>query len=620
MTGERNTPAFIALTARGAALARRLKAELGGEVHGLTGRVDDADIDFTDTGAHLRAHFAAGRPIVGICAAGILIRALAPLLADKAKEPPVVAVAEDGSAVVPLIGGHRGANALARQIAAILGGDAAITTASDLGTGVALDAPPPGWRLVAAPDLLKTALARMAAGSRPSVTVSPDLAEIDRDWLGPTAADEASPDADRLDIIIAETAAHAADPDALLYVPARHTIGVGCARHCDPAELAALAKQAIGEAGLRREAIAGVFSIDLKSDEAAMQALARELGVPARFYSAGELEAELPRLANPSEAVFREVGSHGVAEAAALAATGPDGQLVVPKMKTANATAAIARAPLPLGDQPGRPRGQLAVIGIGPGADDWRTPEASRLINEAQELVGYGHYLDLIAPLAAGKPTKTFPLGAEEERSRYALERAGEGRNVALISSGDAGIYAMGALVMELLDRPERENGVSAAARRVEVVNAPGITALQAASARIGALVGHDFCAISLSDLLTPRDDIIARVKAAAAGDFVIAFYNPVSARRRTLLNAARDILLGQRPAETPVLIAANLGRAEEKLTPRTLSSLNIDEVDMLTVVLIGSSQSRAFSTGDGQTRFYTPRGYAAKQSMVPTS
>ncbi len=162
-----------------------------------------------------------------------------------------------------------------------------------------------------------------------------------------------------------------------------------------------------------------------------------------------------------------------------------------------------------------------------------------------------------------------------------------------LICSGDAGIYAMGALVFELLDRAPGKGGVSPAARRAEVISAPGVSALQAAAARAGAPFGHDFCAISLSDLLTPRDDILRRIRAAAEGDFVIAFYNPVSQRRRTLLAEARDILLGHRPADCPVLLASNLGRPEERIAYRRLADLSVDEVDMLTVVLVGSSQSR---------------------------
>ena len=336
-----------------------------------------------------------------------------------------------------------------------------------------------------------------------------------------------------------------------------------------------------------------------------MNALAAHLGVPFRVFDAATLEAEAHRLANPSDVVFAEVGCHGVSEGAALAAAGPDSVLVVEKQKTANATAAIARTAEPMTGLNGRKRGRVSLVGIGPGQAAWRTPEASRLIVEAEELIGYGLYIDLLGPLAAGKPRHDYPLGGEEARCRFALERAGEGRDVALICSGDAGIYAMGALVFELLDK----GGLSDAASRVEVVSAPGVSALQAAAARAGAPLGHDFCAISLSDLLTPRDDILRRIKAAAEGDFVIAFYNPVSKTRRTLLAEAREILLAHRPADTPVLLASSLGRPEEKLVYRDLSALEVDEVDMLTVVLIGSSQSRVTAGG----RMYTPRGYAKK-------
>ena len=611
-------PAFIALSRRGEALAARLAGKLGGEVHGLCGRVESADRHFEDIGAHLRALFAGGRAIVGISAAAILIRALAPLLADKRSEPPVVAVSEDGGFAVPLVGGHRGANALAQRIAALLGGKAAITTASDVAGGIALDEPPPGWRLLGAEEEIRAALVHLAAGAQIDVTIAADLTDIDSGWFTGSVPAAPSPGADRQGLILAEAeadieAGRRREPGALLYVPQRHALGLGCVRGCDADELIDLARLTISQAGISPAAIAGVFSLDLKSDETAIHAVAARLGVEARFLTAAELEEQTPRLANGSEVVFREVGCHGVAEAAALAAVGPEGKLVVEKQRSAKGTAALAGAPQPLAMLPGRPRGRLSVVGIGPGAGDWRTPEASRLIAEADELIGYGLYLDLIGPLAVAKPCLKFPLGAEEERCRQALERAGKGRNVALISSGDAGIYAMGALVMELLDRPPEHGGVSDAARRVEVLMAPGITALQAASARTGALIGHDFCAISLSDLLTPRQDIVARIEAAARGDFVIAFYNPASRRRRTLLGEARDILLRHRSPETPVLVATNLGRAGERLRRCTLERLKVEDVDMLSVVLVGSSQSRAFVSGDGTTRFYTPRGYAAK-------
>lgn len=228
----------------------------------------------------------------------------------------------------------------------------------------------------------------------------------------------------------------------------------------------------------------------------------------------------------------------------------------------------------------------------------------------ADELVGYDLYIDLLGAVAAHIPRRDFKLGEEEARCRYALEEAATGKDVAVICSGDAGIYAMGALVYELLDRSEDQGGVSDAARRVSIVSAPGISALQAAAARSGAILGHDFCAISLSDLLTPWGQIEKRIHAAGAGDFVVAFYNPVSQRRRTQLATARDILIGYRDGDVPVILASNLGRPDEQILYRTLATLDIDEVDMLTTVMVGASSSRQLDLGRGAA-VYTPRGYA---------
>ena len=586
-------PVVVALNAPGLPVARRVAVLLGCPLHGRAGRTEGCDAAFPDALAHIRDLFAAGHAVVGVCAAGILVRAVAPMLGDKRREPPVVSVADDGSAAVPLLGGHRGANRLARRIADHLGGVAAVTTAGDLGLGVALDEPPPGWRL-ANPEGAKAAVSAMLGGGGATV-------EGEAPWLAALPRGSA--------VRIAATVAPGSDA-ALVFHPQRAALGVGASRGCPPAELIALVDGVLRDAGVAPGALRGVFTAEVKADEAAVLALARHLDAPLRLFDAAALERETPRAANPSERVFREVGTHGVAENAALAGAGPEAMLQVPKRKTAMATAALAMAPRPIAALRGRSRGHLAVVGIGPGRADWRTPEASRLVAGADELVGYGLYLDLLGPLAAGKPRRDFPLGAEADRCRYALERAGEGARVALVCSGDAGIYAMAALVWEVIDRGD----VSDAARRVEVETAPGVSALQAAAARAGAPLGHDFCAVSLSDLLTPREDILRRLRAAAEGDFVLALYNPVSRRRRTLLAEARAILLAHRPAATPVVLAASLGRPEESVRLRTLGELAVDEVDMLTTVVVGSSRSRVVETGDGP-RVYTPRGYARKMT-----
>ena len=587
-------PVVICLSRSGEKMAWRVAEILGVALHGRLERVDRAHVYFENALDHIRMLFASGTPVVGVCAAGILVRAVAPVLNDKTTEPPVIAVPDDGSTVVPLLGGHRGANRLARQIAEGLASHAAVTTAGDVAMGVALDEPPRGYRLANGADA-KGAMAAMLSGVGVTVT-GENIFDVE-DMAG------------GVELLVSDAPVEGSET-RLVYHPQRYALGLGCARGCDVNEMWALVQKTLAEAGIAEGAVACVGSLDLKGDEPAMIETAARMGVPFRVFTAAELEAQTDQLANPSDVVFAEVGCHGVSEAAALALG--NGELVVEKTKTANATCAVVRANAPIVEMAGRSRGKLSIIGIGPGQHSWRTPEASALVSQAEELVGYGLYIDLLGGLAHGKARADFPLGGEEDRCRYALEQAGKGKDIALICSGDAGIYAMGALVFELLDRQPDAMGVTDAARRVEVVSAPGVSALQAAAARAGAPLGHDFCAISLSDLLTPRDDIVKRLKASAEGDFVIAFYNPVSMRRRTLLAEARDILLQHRPADTPVMLASSLGRPEEHVRYRRLDELEVDEVDMLTVVLVGSSHSKLARLGEG-LRMYTPRGYSRK-------
>ena len=590
--------AIIQLGPGSAELAAKIKAALpGAEIHCRIG-AGKGDVGFTEVGAHLQALFAQGLPIVGVCASAILIRCLASRLSDKTAEPPVIAVAEDGSAVVPLLGGHGGANELARQLALALGSVAAITTASETRFGIALDDPPEGYRL-ADRAYVKPFVAQLLAGAHCRL-------EGDAQWL--RQSDLPFTDAGALTIAVTDQAVPSG-PDRLVYHPANLALGVGCARGAKPAELIAFVRDSLADARISPLSIAGVFSIDVKADEAAMHALAAELGVPARFFAPNRLEEERPRLANPSDLVFAEVGCHGVAEGAALAAAGGEADLILPKQKSANATCAVARAPALIDAQAcGRARGQLAIIGIGPGTDDWRTPEASALVARAECLVGYGLYLDLLGKLAEGKERHEFPLGAEEVRVRAALDLAAEGRDVALISSGDAGIYAMASLAFELLATAQKPDWA-----RIAVRVAPGISALQAAAARAGAPLGHDFCAVSLSDLLTPWDAIHKRIEAAAAADFVVAFYNPASKKRRHQLDEAMTILRAHRPDDTPVILARNLGRAEEHVVFTTIAAFDSEQVDMLTLVMVGASSTRRIIQGHSGEWVFTPRGYEGK-------
>ena len=602
-------PVILCLSQGGLLLAETMAKAVDGDVHGLASRCPDAPFQFADTIAHIAGLFVAGRPVIGLCAAAILIRAVAPHLGQKQHDAPVLAIADDGSSIVPLLGLHHGALGLGARLVAASGGHLAVTTASNLGDGVSLDTPPAGFRL-ANEQNAAAAMAGLLAGGGAAIDFD-DHHPVMTDWLALVKRGD--------DMRLTITHDHI-DPAAnqLVYCPQQFIIGIGCVRGCDSDELYDFVTAELRRQNVNQAAIAAIASVDLKADEPAILVLAARLDVPFRVFSVAELEKQTANLANPSDVVFAEIGTYGVAEAAALEAAilqTVDAQpsLFTEKQKTKDATLALVKMDAPLADQRllrGRKPGKVMLIGIGPGKSDWRTPEAAKWVQSADELVGYELYIDLLGAAAAHLPRKDFALGEEEARCRYALETAATGRNVAIICSGDAGIYAMGALVFELLDRSIDDGGVSAAAHRVEVISAPGVSALQGAAARSGAILGHDFCTISLSDLLTPWASIEARIHAAGAGDFVIAFYNPVSQRRRTQLAAARDILMRYRGGDVPVLLASNLGRPEEQIKFRTLGSLVVDEVDMLTVVMVGSSASKMLDLGRGKA-VYTPRGYA---------
>ena len=585
--------AIVVLTEHGLVTARRIRTCLtGARIHGYASRVPDADIQFDEVGAELRRLFAAGVDIVGVCAAGILFRTLAPALADKREEPAVIAVAEDGSAVVPLLGGHRGANEISRRLGEALGAPAAITTASEVRWRVALDEPPPGW-VLANPRHHKSFMARLLAGERCRL-------EGEAEWLERSGIVFQS---DATLAVRVTDALDVGDEDTLVFHPRRLALGVGCERGIAASELGDLVERTLAGAGLSARSLVGVFSVDLKMDEPAVHALAEMLGLPARFFDPPTLEALTPRLANPSEVVFREVGCHGVSEAAALAAAGDAGVLRVVKSKSRRATCAIAEAPSPIDAMRlGRARGVLTVVGLGPGTPDWRTPAADRAIRGATHLVGYRGYLDMVSA-RADQVRHVHALGEETERVDQALALAAAGHRVALICSGDPGVYAMAALVFERL-----ETAAQPGWRRSEIVVLPGVSAMHGAAALAGAPLGHDFCAISLSDLLTPWTVIEQRLRAAADGDFVVALYNPASNRRRRGLARAIEILASKRTSATPVVVARAIGRDEQSVSVTCLQDLDQTSVDMMTLLIVGSTETRS---SDGYV--YTPRGYGMK-------
>ena len=248
--------------------------------------------------------------------------------------------------------------------------------------------------------------------------------------------------------------------------------------------------------------------------------------------------------------------------------------------------------------------GRLFVVGLGPGDPDWVTPEAARVLGEATDLVGYAAYLDGV-PAREGQARYASDNRVEIERARQALALAASGRVVAVVSGGDPGIFAMAAAVFEAVDLGE------AAWRDLAIEIVPGISAMQAAAARIGAPLGHDFCAISLSDNLKPWSSIEKRLRAATEGDFVIALYNPASKARPDGFRAALVTLRAHRPANTPVIFARAVGRSNERIDITTLAEADPSRADMATLVFVGSSATRLVTRASGRPWVYTPRGAA---------
>lgn len=602
------TPAVIVLGSNSIPVAKKIISVLpGAQLYGLAGRTTDVDITFTEFATTLRELFSNGTPIIGICATGILIRTLAPLLANKRQEPPVIAVAEDGSAVVPLLGGLNGVNNLARQIAEELGVKPAITTTGDIRFGIALEDPPPGYRL-ANPEYAKSFMSDLLAGH--SVRL-----EGDAPWLRKSSL-PINEDAERV-IQITEKQVLSTST-RLVYHPATVAIGVS---HILPhpighpssavastqggrgsgSEEIVLVQQMLADAELAPASIAGVFASVLDAANPALQAIADALNVPIRFFSTAEIAA-----------VMSQNNTADVAMAAALAAS--SGQLLMQRQSSnfscavAIAQGAVAKpiARLPINiNTIGKPRGRLAIIGTGPGGSNWMSPEVKEILRNATDLVGYSTYLELVGSLGNDKRRHESDNREELARGRMALDLAAEGRFVAVVSSGDPGIYAMAAAVFEVLEREAKPEW-----QGIEIQVAPGISAMQAAAAKIGAPLGHDFCAISLSDILKPWSIIEQRITAASIADFVIAFYNPVSKQRLWQLAETRNILLRYRHPKTPVVLARNLGRDGESIEVYTLEDLAPELADMRTVILVGSSKTRMIQQCDGSVWVYTPRRY----------
>lgn len=558
-------PAIVILGPGSLATAQQLKAVYPQAlIHGLQGRVAGADCTFESFGDTVRSLYTQGTPIIALCAAGIVIRSLASRLSEKGAEPPVLAVAEDGSAVVPLLGGLSGVNGMAREIAAQLQVSAAITTSGELRFGTCLLNPPAGYVLA---DLEhgKRFVSDLLAGQSVRIEgAAPWLEDV------PLPASDA---AQRTIHVGCE--ARPTRRDELLI----HSRSVLVAVRAGAADIAEQVRQALQDADIAEPALACLLAPEQDMVEPALNEAAASLGVPLRFAAAGENLEHM------------------------LGLSVPDARLI----RAASLVIGVAPAPLVV-DQVGRARGRLAVIGLGPGAADLMVPAVKHELARAQDVLGYETYVRMAGPFRDDQVLHCTDNREEMQRARHAFELAAAGRSVVVVSSGDPGVFAMAAAVLEAL-----HESAEPAWQRVDLQILPGVSASLATAAWAGAPLGHDFCVMSLSDNLKPWSIIENRLDLAAQADLVLAFYNPISRSRPHQLGNALAVVRRHRSSHTPVVLGRDVGRPGATLKVVTLGELEPEMVDMRTLVLVGSSTTCSFPRADGSQWVYTPRWYPCK-------
>ncbi|WP_289793812.1 precorrin-3B C(17)-methyltransferase [Chlorogloeopsis sp. ULAP01] len=558
---------------------------------------------------HIAQLWQTQRAFVFCLATGAVVRLIAPLLQHKSTDPAVVVIDETGRFVISLCSGHQGGgDQLANLIALQLEATPVIT-----GAATALGLPavdmlgvPFGWRRgVGNWTGVSAALARgevvqviQEAGSTLWQNHLPTGHSFEfGEFVIPKAKIWITA---KLPFTL-EQASGTAPPvlPEIYWHPRVLWVGIGCERGSSRHLIKTAIGQLFREYQLAEDAIAGIATINIKADEVGLVELCQERHWPLKTFAAEVLRTV--SVPNPSLVVEKEVGTPSVAEAAALFAAG-EVRLFVPKQifrlpgEPGAVTIAVAQAEK---EYIGR-TGKLLLIGTGPGQLDQMTPAAKTAIKSADVVIGYSLYIDLISPLLSpGQIVESLPITKERQRAQRAIDLANWGLSVAVISSGDSGIYGMAGLVLEEL----QSLGWDGKTPSIQIF--PGISALQAAASRVGTPLMHDFCAISLSDLLTPWEVIEKRLEAAAAADFITALYNPRSQARTKQLIIARDIFLKYRHPNTPVAVVRSAYRQDEEITLTTLEKLLDVTVDMLTTVLIGNSHTRIHANW-----MITPRGY----------
>lgn len=517
---------------------------------------------------------------VFIMASGIVLRAVAPFIKDKRRDPAVIVIDEKGKHVISLLGGHEaGANRLAGEIAACIGGRPVITTATDINHLTPIDVFARENELaVERRELLPTISARHLEEGTLRVYSEIDVA-LPGDYRG-------VPDPEDADVLIT----YRQYPYKGLYLrPGRLVLGIGLNTGTGTEEIERAVLKVFEEHGLSPLSLSMVATHEKKKTEKGLREFALKYGLEIKGFSAEEINS-VPDV-EKSEAARKALGVNGVAEPSALLASRAE-NLIVKKRKTGNLTLAVSESEVK----------KLFVVGTGPGGLEHMTPKALHAVRNAEVIVGYKKYLELITPLIKGKEVSSSVMTEEIKRVKAAVESARKGKKVCLISGGDPGVYAMAGPVFEVVKNTNAP---------VEVEVIPGISALNACAARLGAPLMHDFSAVSLSDRLTPWSLIEERLEAAAGADFVIVLYNPKSRGRTAQIEKARNIILKHRKPDTPVGIVKAAMRGDEDVIVTTLGNMLEHDIDMQSTVVIGNSMSFRW-----RGRIITPRGYERKYAI----
>lgn len=649
---EFNNYKVISFTSRGKELADRLlslisdgKFVRGGEESGIgkgerykeSSDRENVVVKGTDEGFTLdgfvKENFYQGNVLIFIGAAGIAVRAIAPYIEDKTKDPAVIVMDEAGKNVIPLLSGHIGGGVReAEKIANLIGANCVMTTASDVSGEFAVDvfASENGF-VISDMKKAKEFTARLLEEKEAVYEVDAEIAgmpsyDVDTGYSNVVRqlADGECYGSDAKDTDNAELDESAKETDiekskacftisfrkdksesgVLNLIPKCIVIGVGCKKGTPYEKLLAFVEDKLSEHNIDKRAVSVLASADIKKEEEGLIGLAKELGAEFKFFSSDVLMAQEGEF-TASEFVKSITGTDNVCERAVVACGCKkilvkkerfDGMTFAAGVIECNVINDFVRT---CDADFGRKSGKVSVVGIGPGNYENMTIKAVQTLKACDVIAGYTVYCDLVRPFFPDKEYISTPMMGEEKRVRLAYEKAAEGFKVALVCSGDAGVYGMAGLCYEEVVNFDNVD--------TEVV--PGVTAAISGAALLGAPLIHDFCLISMSDRLTPMELIEKRLRAAAAADMVVVIYNPESKGRKGYLAHACEILMENLPPERVCGIAGNIGRDGEYCKVMTLGELKGAEVDMFSTIFIGNSSTRNITE-----HMVTLRGYRSER------